>query len=549
VSKIPLAEGVLASFESVFGDDIPRLALDLGAATVGGPLSDAESWLLERASARAETAPRILADLRSAIHEGEDPLGNLFATSIPPASRRATGTFYTPWVIVRSMVDWALDRSPERIVDPGCGSGRFSAEVVRRKRSANVVAIDLDPLACLMTRAALAVLNATAGQVLNADYTSLQLHRHTGRTAFVGNPPYVRHHAIQPASKAWAARTAAARGIKMSGLAGLHAYFFLATAAHAAPDDIGVFITSSEWLDVGYGSGVRQLLLDGLGGLSVSAFDESAVPFREVMTTACITCFAPGSASPGLRFKYFSGEGLPLELDDGQFASRAALARASRWSPFFRAGDPVAGDGATLGTIARVHRGVATGSNDYFVTTRDEARRRGIERWCKPAITRAQEVIQSPGVIRDNPERKLLVDIPADIDRALHPEVDRFLRDGELGEKAPAYGYLASHRTPWWRLGLSAPPPVVASYMARRSPVFASNPDGLFPLNVVHGIYPRESASETTLIRLVEELNNASASYRGRGRTYHGGLEKFEPREMEALPLAFTFSPPDPDHG
>jgi len=39
------------------------------------------------------------------------------------------------------------------------------------------------------------------------------------------------------------------------------------------------------------------------------------------------------------------------------------------------------------------------------------------------------------------------------------------------------------------------------------------------------------------LTALTQTLNDARAGYVGRGRTYHGGLEKFEPREMEALPV------------
>jgi hypothetical protein len=41
--------------------------------------------------------------------------------------------------------------------------------------------------------------------------------------------------------------------------------------------------------------------------------------------------------------------------------------------------------------------------------------------------------------------------------------------------------------------------------------------------------------SATDLKTLVNELNANATTFVGKGRTYHGGLEKFEPREMEAL--------------
>jgi len=73
--------------------------------------------------------------------------------------------------------------------------------------------------------------------------------------------------------------------------------------------------------------------------------------------------------------------------------------------------------------------------------------------------------------------------------------------------------------------------------MARQAPVFALNPDGLHILNVLHGIYPLKPLSDDQLLDLVTELNALRETYRGRGRTYLGGLEKFEPREMERLSL------------
>lgn len=97
------------------------------------------------------------------------------------------------------------------------------------------MAIDCDPVATLMSRAALAVIGHERATVLCSDYTRLELPTTDRRTAFLGNPPYVRHHVLTPAIKAWAQGAARELGHGVSGLAGLHAYFFLATAHLAGP--------------------------------------------------------------------------------------------------------------------------------------------------------------------------------------------------------------------------------------------------------------------------------------------------------------------------
>jgi adenine-specific DNA-methyltransferase len=76
--------------------------------------------------------------------------------------------------------------------------------------------------------------------------------------------------------------------------------------------------------------------------------------------------------------------------------------------------------------------------------------------------------------------------------------------------------------------------------MARQAPVFALNPDRLSLLNIGHGLYPTIPMEEPELRQLVTRLNDVRESFRGQGRTYQGGLEKFEPREMEALRFAFA---------
>lgn len=514
---------------------LARLAIDLGAARVGGPLSAMEHALLGRAMAQPPTDPWAIEATRANVLAGKDPLGDILATLRTPATRRTSGQFWTPPAIVGPMIDWVLAADPSRIVDPGCGSGRFSTAAVRRNPDIVIVGLDLDPLATLLTRAALAVLGAGNARIINADYLTTEIAPHDGRTAWVGNPPYVRHHDLGHETKRWAAQAAARLGSPISGLAGLHALFFVATVLHARRGDIGCFVTSAEWLDVGYGSIIRSLFTNGLGGRALDLVDPRAVPFEDAMTTALITCFEVGRAHGDVAIRRVDDPRDLAVLEGGTVMPSSRLAMQSRWSHLFRESDRRADGGPVLGGIARVHRGAVTGGNGFFVMTRADAAGRGLGEWCRPAITTASEILLSEGVIRDTPERRLVLDLPADIDRRANPAVDAYLG---LGERAGIdRRYITTHRKPWWRIGLGAPAPIVASYMARQAPRFALNPDGLALLNIGHGIYPKEPMHDEQLAALVEALNTARAGFSGTGRTYHGGLEKFEPREMEALPL------------
>jgi adenine-specific DNA-methyltransferase len=518
--------------------DLVRAALDLGAHDIGGPLSTGERAWLSRAAKRPRTATPALRSLRDDLRDGGDPLGEVFCAIRTGRERRATGSFYTSKTMIDPMVRWLSERDPDRVVDAGCGSGRFAQTFILADRGMPLVAIDLDPLATLMTRAMLAATGARRATVVNADYTRCRLPRIAGRTGFIGNPPYVRHHGLSRAAKERASVLARRLGHRFSQLAGLHAHFFLATARHAVDGDVGCFVTSSEWLDVNYGSIVRELLLNGLGGSSVHAVAPNARAFADAMTTAAVTCFEVGTKPKHVIFSA-SNDCLPRRLGAyGRAVARTELESQQRWSPVFRRRGKC--PPATLGSIVRVSRGQVTGANEFFVMSRQRASEFGLARWCKPAIVSAREVLSCGGTIRNDATRMLVLDVPADIDRSRYPAVDRYLRLGERRSgNAPAIRdrYVARARSPWWAVRATAPP-IVATYMARQAPFFARNPDGLVTLNVVHGLWPREPMSDSALCELVEALNRQRASFVGRGRTYHGGLEKFEPREMEALPLS-----------
>jgi adenine-specific DNA-methyltransferase len=261
-------------------DSLVRLALALGAADSGGPLSIGEHNAAQAVAGLPRPSPGTVAAARSAMLAGEDPLGNAFCTLRDPVARRAHGAIYTPGKIVNPMVGLVLGQGPGRVVDGGTGSGRFLAEVLRRRPQIEAIAVDVDPVATLMARAMLAVMKTSSARVIHGDYTRMDLPRIAGRTAFIGNPPYVRHHQLSAEAKAWAQDSADSIGHQISGLAGLHAHFFLATAVLGQPGDIGCFVTSAEWLDVNYGAIIRSLLLGRLGGQSLHVVEPKAEPFE-----------------------------------------------------------------------------------------------------------------------------------------------------------------------------------------------------------------------------------------------------------------------------
>ena len=483
---------------------------------------------------RPLVGPFDIESMRAAILRGADPLGDAFSVIRSTQVRRAAGAVYTPQPIVRAMVAWlAAQGTPSRIVDPGAGSGRFILAAGETFPKAQLVAVEMDPLAALMLRANLSV-RGMAGRatVLVMDYREIVLPPITGLTTFVGNPPYVRHHDIGTRWKAWYGAQFASLGIKASALAGLHLHFFLQTRLLARPGDLGAFITSAEWMDVNYGSALRRLFLDELGGIALHVLDPAVSAFPGIATTAAITCFRVGESTQPVRVRAVDDFVRLKGLAGGVDVPRDRLKSEPRWSIMVRPSIPDAGGTMELGEVCRVHRGQVTGANDVWIAgVRAEALP---ERVKLASVTKARDLILAGANLRSADVLRRVIDLPAELD-AFSTEEQQDIHEFLSWAKTQGahQSYIAQHRKAWWSVGLKAPAPILCTYMARRPPQFTVNACGARHINIAHGLYPRDPMSAEVLSGLVAWLNQNVNT--GSGRTYAGGLTKFEPREIERL--------------
>ena len=222
-------------------------------------------------------------------------------------------------------------------------------------------------------------------------------------------------------------------------------------------------------------------------------------------------------------------------LGTGREVALSRLDAESRWSTFLRTRErKVPANHIELGEICRVHRGQVTGCNAAWIagTFAD-----GLpEAFLIPTVTKARELLRAGSALQSAHDLRRVVDLPVDLDSlsgAVRRQVDQFLRWArELGADE---SYIARNRRAWWSVGLKAPAPILCTYMARRAPAFVRNLCGARHLNIAHGLYPRIPLSAETLDKLAAWLQREVCV--SDGRTYAGGLTKFEPKELERIAI------------
>lgn len=514
--------------------DLPTLVSVAARLVNGVILSKEEQEIAEQYS--TVVSDELVELVRAAIVECTDPLGAAYCAIRTPEQRRGAGQTFTPVEAVLGMFAWAnAQGNVARIVDPGAGTGRYVLHGLRQNLEAIGVASEMDPLVALLLRA-----NATALGLANrldirvGDYRALELNPIEGRTLFIGNPPYVRHHDIAPSWKEWYSDSLKRLGHASSKLAGLHLHFFVKTLALSRPGDLGCFITAAEWLDVNYGQSMRDMMTNGLGGRAVFVVSPEVSVFGDAMVSACITCFEPGSEDADIEFKAIDRVEQLLDLGGGHLANKVAAKAERSWSVLLRNQETVRNEGfVDLGQLFKVSRGQVTGKNAVWVT---KDNRFGLpEEYLVPTITDAADIIHAGGRIDDVGALRRVIALPAafdELEREKYLAIQEFLKwaKSEDADK----GWIAEHRSPWWRVDMTKPAPqIVVTYMGRRPPVFAVNTAGARIINVAHGLYPKMVLPEESVEQLVAWLNNNVSQ--DSGRVYAGGLTKFEPSEVARL--------------
>jgi hypothetical protein len=397
-----------------------------------------------------------------------------------------------------------------------------------------LLGIDIDPVAAVIARGNLAARGlAGRSEIRLIDFRELKLDGHEGRTLFVGNPPYVRHHQIAHKWKQWLTSTAAGFGIHASQLCGLHLHFYLATAVLGNPGDFGAYITAAEWMDVNYGNLLRKLAVRQLGLQTLALIEPTAQPFPDATTTASVTAFVVGQKPKSVSFFRIGSTSSLAKLVEPKKVSVERLESESRWTVFTRASQRTPKGYIELGELCRVHRGQVTGKNDIWVVDRDVKLPKQV---LFPTVTRARELFNAGHRLQDASHLRRVVDLPVDLDAlglADRRLVDAFLKIAKF--RGADKGYVAENRKAWWAVGLRAPAPILCTYMARRPPAFVENEVDARHINIAHGLYPRQAIPRNLINKLIVFLSNKVSV--NLGRTYAGGLTKFEPGEIERIPV------------
>ncbi|MCL4512153.1 MAG: class I SAM-dependent methyltransferase [Bacteroidetes bacterium] len=470
--------------------------------------------------------------------------------------RNRLGQFATPPPLASDILAFIKNNIPEkfkiRFMDPAFGTGAFYSALLNifpKSRIESASGIEIDPhygyrAEELWTQSPL--------NLRLEDFFASRLPSKNKPNLIVCNPPYVRHHHLSIKQKEKLQRLVGAAAMtRLNGLAGLYCYFLLYAHAWLEEDGYACWLVPSEFMDVNYGTEVKEYLLSKVTLLRVHRFDAINVQFDDALVSSAILWFKK-SAPPLNHVVEFSFGGTLTKPEIIQSIPAIQLGKAAKWSrTALREGKDEENTSIRLGDLFEIKRGLATGANDFFILPSDEAHRLKLpEKFLIPILPSPrylkQEVIE--GDAKGNPliDQKLLLlscNLPESELKRLHPKLWDYYQIG-LDRKINET-YICSHRSPWYSQEFRSPAPFLCTYMGRHgagkeNPFrFILNYSKAVAANVYLLLYPKPSLgwyikeSPDSLKKIWEALGRISAgSLVAEGRVYGGGLHKLEPKEL-----------------
>ncbi len=482
------------------------------------------------------------------------------------AERNAKGQYATPFSLALEIIEfvrdnWIASTRRIRFLDPAVGTGAFVSALLRaisKDRIESLVGVELDSHIASIARD---LWSAWGLEVIEADFTRLSLPEPSKVNLLVANPPYVRHHHLDRDAKRFLQeRAQSAVGLQVNGLAGLYCYFLLLAHRWLADDGIGVWLIPSEFMDVNYGQVVKRYLVEQVVLHHVHRFDPEDVQFDDALVSSTVLVFQKRKPSAPHRVTFSLG-GTPRSPRLSRRVVQRELVNVAKWTslpgkPIHYVARSVERLNATIciGDLFDIHRGLATGANEFFILGRQIAREKGLPAQFLRPILPSPRYLNSDVVLADADGYPLvepsLVLLDCDLDESETEHFPALWAYLEFGKSQGfAERYIASHRAPWFKQEVRPVAPILCSYMARSKSGtsglrFFRNYSQATAPNVYLMLYPAPSVQRTVeedphlldeLFQLLKRAGHEHLLYQG--RTYGGGLNKIEPKELTRVPL------------
>ncbi|GEM56347.1 modification methylase [Flavobacterium branchiophilum] len=467
-----------------------------------------------------------------------------YSKSISLEHRKKFAQFFTPFPIADAMAQWVLgNENLKTILEPAFGLGVFSRAILNQNKEINIKGFEVDE-----------TIFGNAKEYFD-DFDNVNLHLQdymyndwkNKYDGIICNPPYFKFHDYD--NKNILKEIETNLKCKLNGFTNLYTLFLLKSIHQLSKNGRCAYIIPSEFLNSDYGKLVKTYLIKSktLRHIIVIDFEENV--FDDALTTASIILCANDDLTDKVQFSNIQSLQDLSKIDEiiskypnfsetEQTYSFTELNPDIKWKAYYQKQNSIKFKNLVpFSTYAKVVRGIATGSNEYFTFNFSKAKEFNIdEQYLLPCICSAKDAKTSFFTKQDFEELKksdksvFLFNAQNSTDK----NISLYIQRGESEEINKRF--LTASRTPWYSLENRKPAPIWVSVFNRSGLRFIRNEANISNLTSYHCIYPKQTSlfSEIDIDLLFAYLltDTAKQIFEDNSRQYGNGLQKFEPNDL-----------------
>ena len=452
--------------------------------------------------------------------------------------REKFAQFFTPLKIAKLMSNWlVIKRSNQKILDPAFGLGVFYEFI--KNDADSVIGYDIDDkITDYFFKNKKPNPNLTIKTINYLDSDDIKYN------GIICNPPYLRfHHYDNGRSIAYINKKLS---INLSKTSNLYTLFLVKSLSQLAFGGRLAYIVPIEFLNADYGVEIKKYLLSSGQLRHIAIFDPKSSLFNDALTTSCILLCANDSYNKQeCSFSFIKKEEDLKLLENfykfypshNMFKYKIRYSKLDpkiKWQHYYTSNKAdCCNNLVPFSKYAKVTRGIATGSNEYFVFNKSKSKRNNITiESLSPCICRSKDII-SPFFTIDTFNNLLESDKPVFLFNAQKTNEFKYstLEYIKIGENLGVNKrYLTSSRKPWYSIEKRKPAPIWAGVFNRSGLKFIRNEANILNLTNFHCVY--SDYEDVDLLFAYLSSNVAKSIFNDNKRVYGNGLNKFEPNDL-----------------
>lgn len=475
----------------------------------------------------------------------EGTLEQEYSKRVSLAHRKNFAQFFTPYPIAELMCKWLIgNKSLKTVLEPAFGLGVFSRALLSSKNNIEIKGFEVDNV--IFETAKKFFDSSNNVNLVLQDY--MYNDWNNKYDGIICNPPYFKFHDYD--NKEILKEIENRLNCKLNGFTNLYTLFLLKSIHQLQKDGRCAYLIPSEFLNSDYGVLVKNFLIKSrtLRHIIVIDFEENV--FDDALTTSSIILCANDNLMDKVQFSNVTSlsdfekieelicDYSKIETNKQNLISFSELIPDIKWKAYYQKQNCLNFKNLVpFSKYAKVVRGIATGSNDYFTFNISKAKDFAIEeKYLLPCICSAKDAKSAFFTqndyknLKDSNKTVFLFNAYS----VNNHVVDSYIKKGELEEINKKF--LTSKRNPWYALENRPPAPIWVSVFNRSGLRFIRNEAKISNLTSFHCIYPKQADlfSDKNIDILFAYLltDTAKLIFEDNCRQYGNGLQKFEPNDL-----------------